>query len=77
MKISDTKLTVEQILLAKIVDNLVFQSWTYTKDARKGKPFKEKSVLKALQGEYEHKKDDLATFGSAEEFEQYMKQFEN
>lgn len=75
MRISESKLSVEQILLAMIVDNLNFQSWTYTKDARKGKTYKEKSVLKTLNGEYEEKKDDLISFETAEEFEQYMSQF--
>lgn len=75
LRVSESKLSTEQVLLAMIVDNLNFQSWTYTKDARKGKPYKVRSVLKVLCGEYESSKDDLLSFTSVEEFEQYMNQF--
>lgn len=74
MKMTETKLTVEQILLAIIADCLQFIAWTKTKESRKGK-YKQKSILKTLQGT-EKKKDDLISFASVEEFESYMSQFD-
>lgn len=76
MKLSNTKLTVEQMLLAIVADNLQYIAWTKTKDARKGR-YKNKSILKTLQGEYQNGngKDDLMSFKTVEEFEEYMTQF--
>lgn len=73
-KISGSKLSVEQMLMAMIVDDLNFVAWTKTKDAKHGK-YKGKSVLKTLQGEYKKQKDELISFRSVEDFEEYMKQF--
>lgn len=75
MKLSGAKITVDQMLLAMIADSLHFISWTKTKDARKGK-YKQKSILKTLQGEYSNANDDLISFETVEEFEEYMKQFD-
>lgn len=74
MKVNDTKLTIDQMMMAMVVDNLQFLSWTKTKDARHGK-YKQKSILKTLMGEYEKQKDDLISFETVEEYEEYMKQF--
>lgn len=74
MHISGSKINLEQILLAIIADNLNFLSWTKTKEAKKGR-YKKKSILKTLTEE-KKKKDDLVSFGSIEDYEQYMKQFE-
>lgn len=74
MKMSDTRLNTEQILLAMMADSLQFLAWSKTKDAKKGK-YKNKSILKTLQGEYQKNKDDLQSFESPEEFERYMSQF--
>lgn len=74
MHISNAKLTIEQTLMAIIADNLEFLSWTKTKEARHGK-YNKKSILKMLNGEYEQEKDDLESFSTIEEFEEYMKQF--
>ena len=73
MHISGSKATLEQILLAVIADNLNFLSWTKTKDAKKGR-YKKKSIVRALMDL--DKKDDLQAFESIEEFNTYMKQFE-
>lgn len=73
-KMSGTKLSMEQMLMAMILDNLNFLSWTKTKDAKHGK-YKGKSVLKSLLGEYEKQKDDLLVFNSIEDYEEHMKQF--
>lgn len=74
MRVSGTKLTTEQMLLAIIADGIQFLGWTKTKDARHGK-YNQKSILKALQGEYEQKQDNLVSFKTVEEYEEYMKQF--
>ena len=74
MHISGSKINLEQILLAIIADNLNFLSWTKTKEAKKSR-YKKKSILKTLTEE-KKKKDDLVSFGSIEDYEQYMKQFE-
>lgn len=70
---TDSRLSTEQIMNAMMVDALSFIAWTKTKDAQHGR-YKNKSVLKALQGEYS--KDELASFKTVEEYEEYMKQFE-
>lgn len=75
MRISDTKLTLDQTLLAMIVDSVNFICWTYSEDARKGRAYNKKSVLKILNGEYEEEKEDLEVFTSIEEFEEYMDSF--
>ena len=74
MKVNNTKITIDQMMLAIIADNIKFLSWTKTKDAKHGK-YKQKSILKALMGEYDTKKDDLISFKTVEEYEEYMKQF--
>lgn len=63
------------MIQAMIADNLKFLSWTKTKDAKHGR-YKEKSILKALRGEYKDEKDDLVSFATIEEFEAYMNRFE-
>lgn len=74
MHVSGNKITLEQMLLAIIADNLNFLSWTKTKDAKKGR-YKKKSIFKTLISD-EKKKDDLVGFKTVEEYENYMKQFE-
>lgn len=75
MELSGNKITVDQIMKAMIVDSLQFLAWTKTKDAQKGQKYKAKSMVKALNGEYDHEHDDLATFDSIEAYEAYMKRF--
>lgn len=74
MKMSGTRITIEQMLLAIIADGIQFLGWTKTKDAKHGK-YKQKSILKTLQGEYDKPKDDLISFKTVEEYEEYMQQF--
>lgn len=74
-KLSNNKLTLEQTLLAIIADSTKYICWTFSKDARKGRAYKDKSILKALNGEYEKEKDELQSFETIEEFEEYMAQF--
>lgn len=74
MHFADAKITLEQTLLSIIADSLQFLAWTKTKDAKHGK-YNKKSILKILQGEYKKEKDDLMSFETIEEYEEYMKQF--
>lgn len=76
-KLSGNKLTLEQTFMAMMVDSLRYLCWTNSKDAHKGRPYKEKSVLKTLNGDYEKNKDELESFETIEEFEAYMAQFED
>lgn len=63
--ISGQKLSLEQMLLARIADELSFQSWAQTKDAQRNKN-RPKSILSALLGE--EKKEEYETFDTFEEF---------
>lgn len=73
MHMSDSRLTLNQMMMAAILDELRFLSWTKTKH---GKRYNQKRILKALQGEYDTKKDELMSFKTVEEYERYMKRFE-
>lgn len=75
MHISNTKLTIEQIISSIMADSLQFLAWTKTKEAQKGR-YDKKSILKILNGDYETENEELAVFETIEEFENYMKQFE-
>lgn len=75
-KLSNNKLTLEQTLLAMQVDALRYLCWTKSKDAHKGRPYKEKSIVKVLNKEYEKDKDELEVFETIEEYENYMSRFE-
>lgn len=70
MKLSGYKLNTNQMLMAVMVDNLQFLSWTKTKQAQKnqGRP---ESVLNKLL-DLDKPKDELMSFESVEEFEQWM-----
>lgn len=68
---SKQPLTLEQILLSIIADNLQFLSWTKTKDAQKKKN-RPKSILNKLMGK-DKPKDDLEVFDTPEEFEEFMR----
>lgn len=62
------------MLMAAIVDNLQFISWTKTKAAQKGNN-KPKSVFNKLMGfDKKNTKDELMSFSSPEEFELWRRQ---
>lgn len=66
-KLSGQKLTLKEILLAKIADELRFQSWAgYSRDGQHNKN-RPKSILERLMGI--EKKEEYATFSTMEEFE--------
>lgn len=76
MKLSNSYITLEQTMLAMQVDALRYLCWTKSKDAHKGRPYKEKSIVKVLNKEYEKDKDELEVFETIEEYENYMSRFE-
>jgi hypothetical protein len=65
MKVSGTKLNLIHTLLAKISDEVAWQSWSKTKDGQKGRNRPE-SILKLLT---EEKKDETESFVTGEDFE--------
>lgn len=68
MKIANQKLTLEQILLARICDELAFQSWTKTRDGQKNKN-RPSSVLQALLNSDKPKENECNGYTSGEEFQ--------
>ena len=65
MKIADTKVTTETLLLASAVDQLNFIAWSKTEDAQRGHG-RPKSVVNALINPQERENE---AFTSADEFE--------
>lgn len=64
MKISGSKITLDQMLAARIVDELSFQSWAKTKDGQRNRN-RPKSVLQALT---EEKEEEFEKFATADDF---------
>lgn len=64
MRLNDAKVSLQELLLARVVDELAFISWSKTKDGSKNRN-RPKSVIKALT---EKKEDEVQAFTSAEEF---------
>lgn len=68
MKLSGSKISLEQSLLASIADRLGILIWQKTKDGAKGNNVP-KSILATLNGETEEKeKSETRLFESGEEF---------
>ena len=74
MKLSNSKITLTQLLLARAVDELSFQSWAKTKDGQKNRNRPE-SVLKMLLEE--KKEDEVLSFTSPEDFNKAWKEIVN
>lgn len=68
-KMSGAKLTIDQSLLALLVDALRINNWMHTKDAQKHRNIPE-SIYKKLTTE-EKKPEELRHFDSVEEFERW------
>lgn len=66
MKLSEMDISTNNMLMASILDELRFLSWTKTEDAEKNQN-RPKSVLKILMGQEEHSGNE--TYESAEDFE--------
>lgn len=65
-KISGAKLSLEEMLLARIADDIAVNTWFKTKDAQKNKN-RPKSILQHLLGV--EKKEEYDTFDTFEEFQ--------
>lgn len=73
-KITGNKLTIEQMLIALMVDNLQFISWTKTKSAQKGHNMPESVFNKLMGFDKKNTKDELNSFSSPEEYEAWRTQ---
>ena len=73
MEISGSKLTLEQHLFARMVDELAFQSWAKTRDGQKNRN-RPVSVLKTL---LEDKKEEAETFLTPEDFDRAWERITN
>lgn len=73
MKLSGAKITLTQVLLARIADELSFQSWAKTKDGQKNRN-RPKSILRELT---EEKKDRVESFRTEDDFKQAWERIVN
>ncbi len=64
MKVTNSKLTLEQTLVARMVDELAFISWSKTKDGQRNRN-RPKSVLETLMSDNEN---EVECFTTPEEF---------
>lgn len=71
-KISKTKLTLEQSLLAFVADGINILIWQKTKDGYKGKN-KPESIYKKLMGLDKKQKEELMSFNTVEDYEKWYK----
>lgn len=70
-KLSGHKLTLNQMLMALMVDNLQFLAWTKTKSASKGQNRPE-SLYNKLMGLGKKEVEELNSFETPEAFELWM-----
>lgn len=71
MKISENKLTLDEMLLTLMVDNLNFLAWTKTKDSQKNRN-RPSSLFKRLMNLEQKQKDELMSFSTPEEYQAYI-----
>ena len=71
MLMSDERLTIEQTLMAGILDRLSILLWSKTKDGQKGinQP---KSIIESVN---EKPKEKITSFESGEDFMEFRKKF--
>ena len=60
-KLSGSTLTMEQVLMAQILDYVAFIAWTHTEDSRKGRHRPSSVLAKLLGMEKDQKADRFAT----------------
>lgn len=70
-KLTGNKLTLEQMLECIIADSVQMILWSKTKDAEHGRN-KPQSIFQKLMGLDEKEKDDLISFKTPEQYEEYM-----
>lgn len=71
MKISDTKLNIDQTLLAIIADSLSFIAWSKTEDAQRNQN-RPKSILQSLRNK--DVQPDCTGFDNGEDFQRAWKE---
>lgn len=71
-KIANAKLTLQETMLAIMIDKLSILIWQKTKDGVKGRNIP-KSVYRKLEGLDEKPKDELQKFESRESFEKWYR----
>ena len=64
MAVAGAKITLEQSLMARMADELAFQSWAKTKDGQKNRN-RPKSILQALTSDHD---DENEVFTTPEDF---------
>lgn len=72
-KISKSRLTIEQSLLALILDGINVLIWQRSKDGAKGRN-KPESIFKKLMGLDKKPKDELMSFDTVEDFDRWYAQ---
>lgn len=72
MKLANRTITLEQTMMAMMVDSLNYLCWSKTKDATKGKN-RPKRLLDILLKTEEKQKDELISFETPEEYLEYIK----
>jgi len=75
MRLTNSKITLTQTLIARMVDELAFQSWAKTKDGQKNRNRPE-SVLKALTEE-KNTEDELVSFRTVDDFKNAWQEIVN
>lgn len=75
-KITGQTLTLEQVLLAGIVDNLKILCWMSTKDALKGRNFPDSLLDILMKGNTKSEDNDLMDFATPEEYEAWRRKKE-
>lgn len=70
-RVSEVPINLNQMLMALMVDNLQFLSWSKTKSAQRNQN-KPDSIYRKLMKLDEKQKDDLMSFENPEDFEAYM-----
>ena len=73
-KVTGVSYTMDQILLASILDQLRIANWYHTKDSQKKRNFPESIMDKMLHPEDKKQKDEIETFSSSAEFERRLAQ---
>jgi hypothetical protein len=74
MRVSGAKITLEQSLLARMADDLSFQSWAKTKDGQKGRN-RPPSILKTLLEDKKEEENEI--FLTSEDFDKAWEKITN
>ena len=72
--LSGNRVTLTEALMAIIADRLSFIAWTKTKDAQQGHKYNGKSIYETLT-KPKQDKDEIISFDTVEEYDEYMKRF--